>query len=53
MQMYNVDRGESQMKPAPGRSCGKPLGILIKAGKHIHPCPVHPNQVIYGKQISC
>ena len=54
MRMHNADQGESQrMRPAPGCTCDKPLMIVIKAGEHIHPCPVHTDQVIYGRQIAC
>ena len=35
--------------PNPGCRCRAPLGIVILPGKHIHPCPVHPEYVIYGR----
>ena len=53
MRIHNADQGELRMRPAPGCTCGKPLMIVIKAGEHIHPCPVHTDQVIYGRQIAC
>jgi hypothetical protein len=31
--------------------CGKPMMIVIPAGGHIHPCPVHPDYVVYGPPI--
>lgn len=34
--------------PPPGCMCGKPLWIVIPPGGHIHPCPVHPDRVVYG-----
>ena len=38
-------------RPEPGCMCGKPLMIVIQPGEHIHPCSVHPNHTIYGRNI--
>ena len=38
--------------PPPGCMCGKPLWIVIEPGGHIHPCPVHPDYVVYGPNYS-
>jgi len=36
-----------------GCTCGKPIGIFIPPGQHIHPCPVHPDKVLRGSNIRC
>ncbi len=36
----------------PNCICGEPLWICLKPGQHIHPCPVHPDYVIYGSDAS-
>ena len=38
-------------RPQPGCMCGKPLMIVIQPGEHIHPCPIHPEYTVYGRQI--
>ena len=48
----------SQDEPQPTRKdpnckCGEPLWICLKPGQHIHPCPVHPDYVIYGSGVIC
>jgi len=40
-------------RPGPHCTCGKPLGIYVRPGQHIHPCPVHPGVAIYGTAIYC
>lgn len=37
--------------PNPAYTCGKPIWISIPNGGHIHPCPVHPDVIMYGPQI--
>ena len=39
-------------QPDPNCMCGKPLMIVIPAGQHIHPCPVHPSFIVYGSGIT-
>ena len=36
-----------------GCKCGEPLMLYIPPGEHAHPCPVHPERVIYGSDIRC
>jgi len=36
----------------PNCKCGDPLWICLKPGQHIHPCPVHPDYVIYGSDLT-
>ena len=38
--------------PDPNCRCGTPIWIVIPAGGHIHPCPVHPDYVVYGDAIT-
>ena len=33
----------------PGCRCNSPLSIVLREGQHIHPCQVHTDFVIYGK----
>lgn len=37
----------------PNCTCNKPFHIYIPAGEHFHPCKVHTNVVIYGRDIRC
>lgn len=47
MRMHN----DSQPKPQRNSDCvcGKPMSISIPAGEHIHPCPVHTDVAVYGR----
>lgn len=40
---------EGQGPPDPRCTCGKPIGIVIRPGTHVHPCPVHPEKAVYGR----
>ena len=37
-------------KQDPKCKCGGPLWIVIRPGEHIHPCPVHPDYAVYGRE---
>jgi hypothetical protein len=39
-------------RPDPNCNCGKPMGIYIPPGEHVHPCPVHPERVMRGPEIT-
>jgi hypothetical protein len=36
-------------KPDPKCKCGKGIHIYLRPGQHYHPCPVHPDFVIVGR----
>ena len=39
-------------KPDPKCTCGKPIGIVIPRGEHIHPCSIHPDVALYGDMVT-
>jgi hypothetical protein len=43
------DEGPYATKPDPKCMCHKPIMICLKPGQHCHPCPVHPDYVIVGR----
>ena len=50
---YHVDEQLWKDQYNPACQCNKPLMIVIPPGRHIHPCPVHPDVAIYGQNIMC
>ena len=51
---FHVEKPDTKpYKPIPGCMCNGTLGLVIQPGAHIHPCPVHPNKVIYGSGVIC
>lgn len=41
------------VEPDPRCKCKGPFWIVVPPGKHIHPCPIHPNFALYGSRITC
>ncbi len=50
---YHDDPHPPRAPKDPGCTCGEPIGIVIRPGEHIHPCPVHPDKAMYGKRVLC
>lgn len=51
MRQHKDEKHPKELKPI-GCTCGKPIGIVIRPGEHIHPCPVHPDVVMRGTNIT-
>ena len=48
-----LHKDEQHPKPVrlPGCTCGKPIGIVIPPGQHIHPCPIHTEKIMHSSYI--
>jgi hypothetical protein len=48
MRLHHDPKPWKPKRPDPNCVCGKPLAMVIRPGEHVHPCPVHPDNAVYG-----
>ena len=53
VRFHDIPDEKKWERPNPNCTCGRPLGIVIPFGQHIHPCSVHPDVVMYGSGTIC
>lgn len=51
IRFHEIEKPNISLRSNPKCTCGKPIGIVLKPGQHIHPCPVHPDKFITGPNI--